>query len=186
MHMKPLPDILSEGLLTSKTVDITIHDLLDALTLANQNNGDPRILLEIYKFIKRYLEDNYEGTDEYREYDVGDDDIEEIYNWMDLKLMACVREGTAPESSSKYEYIVDFCVWSLSKVARNIFRLKIVADKRSGELVNGYIFLMPSGEYKLIAYLVEQADMVYDMGLRVDNKNKKLIDFCKKNLKQLR
>ena len=184
--MRQLPDILSEGLLTNGSKNMTIHNLFDAIQMAWDNNGDPRILLEIYKFIKRYLEDNYEGTDEYREYDVGDDDIEEIYNWMDLKLVACVREGTAPESSSKYEYIVDFCVWSLSKVARNIFRLKIVADKRSGELVNGNIFPMPSGEYKLIAYLVEMADMVYDMGLRVDNKNKKLIDFCKKNLKQLR
>lgn len=184
--MKPLPDILSEGLLTSKTTDITLHDLLDALTLAHENNGDPRILFEIYKFIKRYLEENCEGTDVYREYDLGDDDIEEIYRWMDLKLVACIKERTYMLDSSKYEYIVDFCVWSPSKASRNIFRLKIIAARHSGEPVKGNIFLVPPGEYKLIAYFVEQADMVYDMGLRTESKNKKLIDFCKKNLKQLR
>ena len=183
--MKPLPDILSEGLLTSKTTDIILHDLLDAFTLAHQNDGDPRILFEIYKFIKRYLEENCEGTDVYREYDLGDDDIEEIYQWMDLKLVACIRERTTLENASKYEYIMDFCTWSQLKSARHCFRLRIVTDRRSGEFIKGNIFVLKTGEYKYLGYTVEHADMVYDMGLRTEIKNKKLIDFCKKNLKPI-
>lgn len=183
--MRQLPDILSEGLLTSGSKNMTIHNLFDAIQMAWDNNGDPKALFEIYKFIKGYLEKNYEGIDKYREYDIGNDDIEEIYNWMDLKLIACIRERTDTVDSSKYAYILDLCTWSVSKAARNVFRLEIITDKRSGEFVEGKagnMFTLKTGEYKFIGFLVENADVVYDLGLRVENNNKKLIDFCKKNL----
>lgn len=180
--MKQLPDILSEGLLTSGSKNMTIHNLFDAIQMAWDNNGDPKALFEIYKFIKGYLEKNYEGIDKYCEYDLGDDDIEEIYNWMDLKLVACIKERTAPADYSRYEYILDICTWSPIKASRNAFRLRIITDRRSGEFVKGNIFAMKAGEYKFLGFMVENADMVYDLGLRTKSDNKKLIDFCRKNL----